>query len=97
MLWLTFESRLQGFADACGKAVVPRRLDQNPTNMSVTCLCQGSSVSRRPTGMLAWHQTQIAHQFTGMRETPQITEFGDNGRGRQEINGPQRHEGIDHG
>src|ERR1700679_1594852 len=96
VLRLPFESWLQRFANASGKAVVPRRFNQDAPNVRIAGLGEPATVACWPARMLAWDQAEISHQFAGMGEAAQIAEFGDNGHGGQQVDAAQGHQRLDH-
>src|SRR6202521_2591863 len=94
---LSFLTHLQGGADAGWVAVVPGRLDEDAANVTVACLGDRTEPALGAGSVFGGDQSQVSHQLARMGEAPQITELGDDGGGRDQIEPPQRHHGADEG
>src|SRR6516164_6064148 len=83
---------LQTTADACWVAVVPRGLDQQTSDLAVAGLGNLAKSTLLAAGVLAGHQSDVAHQVARMGEALELSEFCHQTDGGNLVDGPQSHQ-----
>ncbi len=71
-------------------AISPGAFDQHPACMSVPRLGDGAKMSLVATGVLAGNEAEISHKLPGIIETGQISHFGHDGHGHDELDATER-------
>src|SRR5262245_10843236 len=67
----------------CGRmSVVPRRLDQHPTQPGIAGLRDRSPADAPATGVFAWDDAAVRHALARLREAPALTDLRHSCHGR---------------
>ena len=77
--------------------VMPRRLDQEPTDVSITCFGDRSSTFGLAAGVLAGYESKVCHELTGGVKAPESVQLGhdaDRGHGIDAPEAPQVGDGL---
>ena len=84
-------------ADLGRDAVVGGLFDEDPAGVGVSAFADAAPTLFFAAGVFGGHESEEGHEFFGMFETAEGSDFGDDDHGGDELEAFEGHEGIDEG
>lgn len=84
-------------ADFGGGSVVGGLFDEEPTSMGVSAFGDGALSSFAPAGVFPGDESEEGHEFFGVFEAAEGSDFGNGDHGGDELEAFEGHEGLDEG